>query len=59
MDARHYNGDEDRDIASVEDRCDVCRIALLECEVDDGRCRRCAQDALDADADEQWRGDAA
>lgn len=61
MDARYYNGDEDRDIASVEDRCDVCNIELVAAETDDGRCRRCTQDAYDAGDDdgEAFRGDEA
>jgi uncharacterized paraquat-inducible protein A len=45
MDARPWNGDEDRDWPSVADRCDQCECEMFPEERADGRCSRCAEDA--------------
>lgn len=59
-DPNYYAGSDDRDLSSP-DLCDQCRCELLPAETDEGRCRRCVQDALDAGDDdgEAFRGDEA
>lgn len=44
MDAKHYNGDYDRDHPSVPDHCDDCGDDLFPEERANGRCRRCEAD---------------
>ena len=48
MDAPYYNGDEDRDYPSVEDRCDQCGCELYPSESKEGRCVRCQENAIAA-----------
>lgn len=46
-DPRYYTGVDEREFSDPP-ACDQCGVELYPSEMDEGRCRRCVADALEA-----------